>query len=451
MAESKARLAPSQPGFAVGPLPDPWLTRLFALAALLVVVNLVNDSHLDIRFGWDVRVNCAAVDAYREGLDPYVVRNLKGTTFSYPYLPVTLDLFRPLCGAGLLGDHFRGVYLVLAILCGLLLPGLGAVRPGFRDAFLKVLCALGAFAGFEWTWASGNFTIFSGLLTALALALLLGGRSPPLEEAGEGFPLRLAGAALLGLLTSFKLVFFPVLASLYFLPLPRSRKVVLIAVAAGMFVLPILISMVFYADLFPSWLNAISGRIPGQHSVALDETNQSLLYPAFGLASYFGLAHSKPLVFALYGLAATALVLAPFALSVSRMIGERQSPGLRSLPGRLDRWLTDHPREAMRITVLAMYALYLCSPRLKEYAFLELAIYAAVLVVDLSSTAMAAALTVAILIPTAAAILGRGVEGTLDLFVAALACFWILLLDLRTRRPRPDSTSVSAPASPRAR
>ncbi|WP_306343220.1 hypothetical protein, partial [Escherichia coli] len=79
---------------------------------------------LDVRYGWDVRVNCAAVEAHANGLDPYYVRNLKGTRLSYPYLPVTLDVFRPLCAGGFLVTHYRGLYLALAVLCGLLLPGL---------------------------------------------------------------------------------------------------------------------------------------------------------------------------------------------------------------------------------------------------------------------------------------------------------------------------------------
>jgi hypothetical protein len=415
--------------------PGIWLARLTALVALLVLVNLAIDSSSSVKFGWDVRVNCAAVDAHIEGLDPYIVDNLKGTKLSYPYLPVTLDIFRPLCSAGFLAGHYRGIYLVLAVLCGLLLPGLDMARGGLREALLRVLCALGAFVGFEWTLASGNFTIFSGLLTAVALALLLG-RSPLEEQERETFLMRLAGAAVLGLLTSFKLVFFPVLAALYFLPQPRHRKFILIAVAAGAFILPILISMVFYADLFPSWLSAVSGKIPGQHSVALDETNPSLLILSFNLAEQFGLVQSKPIVFALYGLAVTAFVLAPFALSVSRAVRDQGAPDKGWPLERLDRWLMDHPHDAARITVLAMYALYLCSPRLKEYAFFELAIYAAVLIVDLPSMALAAFLAAAILIPTLASISGSAIEGTFAQLIAGLVCFWILLADFRAR-PRP--------------
>lgn len=78
-----------------------------------------------------------------------------------------------------------------------------------------------------------------------------------------------------------------------------------------------------------------------------------------------------------------------------------------------------------------MYALYLCSPRLKEYAFFELAIYAAVLIVDLPAMAIVAVLTVAILIPTSVSISGGAIEGGFLQLVAALLCFWVFLADFR--------------------
>jgi hypothetical protein len=399
-----------------------WLACLIALVTLLVLGNLANDTALDVRYGWDVRVNCAAVDAHADALDPYFVKNLKGTKLSYPYLPVTLDVFRPLCAGGILvGDH-RGVFLVLALLCGLLLPGLGRPR-SLRDIGLRVLCALGAFVGFEWVLASGNFAILSGVLTAAALALLL----RPAMSAAHGdradVP-RLAGAALLGLVMSFKLVFCPVLAALYFLPLPRRRKIVLIAVAGLGFALPILISILFYSQLWSSWLLAITGGIPDQHSVQLEETNPSLLLLAQSVVDRVGLLDSKPIVFAVYALAAAAFVLAPLGWSLLRAIRNNQG----SLLGRLDRWLIDHPDAAMRVTVLAMYGLYLCSPRLKEYAFFELAVYAAVLIVDLPAAALAAVLTIGIAIPTLVSITGNPIEGGFVQVAVALICFWIMLL-----------------------
>jgi hypothetical protein len=412
-----------------------WLACLVALTALLVLGNLANDAALDINYGWDVRVNCAAVDAHTNGLDPYFVKNLKGIRFSYPYLPVTLDVFRPLCAGGFLIDHFRGVYLALAVLCGLLLPGLGRTRTRSRDVALRVLCALGAFVGFEWVVASGNFAILSGLLTAIALRLLL--RSPASAATEHStFAICLGGAVLLGLVTSFKLVFCLVPAALYFLPLPRGRKLMLIAVATFSLALPILISRVFYADLFASWLLAIAGQIPNQHSVDIVETNPSLLLLARSLMEHAGLGDNKPAMFATYALVASALVLVPLALSVLRAVGSGPERGGGLLLARLDRWLMDHPCTATRVTVLAMFALYLTSPRLKEYAFFELALYAAILIADLPALALAAVLTVGLLIPALIAITGHTFEGGFSLLIVALACFWILLLDFRAEPMR---------------
>lgn len=404
-----------------------WLACLIALVGFLVFANLVNDAALDVRYGWDVRVNCAAVDAHVDGLDPYYVKNLKGTKLSYPYLPATLDAFRPLCAGGFLLDHYRSVYLVIALLCGLLLPGIGRTR-SLRDVALRGLYVFGAFVGFEWVLASGNFAILGGGLTAAALALLLRSAKP---DDGYDAP-RMAGAALLGLVMSFKLVFCPVLAALYFLPLSRRRKLVLMTVAGLGFALPIVVSVVAYPSLFSSWLLAITGGISGQHSVQIEETNPSLLLLAQTIVDRVGLADSKPLVFAIYALTATALVLAPLGWSLLRAI--RNNAG--SLPARLDRWLIDHPQAAMRITVLAMYGLYLCSPRLKEYAFFELAVYAAVLIVDLPAAALAAVLTIGVAVPTLVSITGITIEGGFVQVAVALMCFWILLLDFRAEPKR---------------
>ena len=414
-----------------------WLAVLIALTAVLVLANLVTDATLDVKYGWDVRVNCAAVDAYADRLDPYFVKNLKGTKLSYPYMPVTLDVFRPVCAGNIIVDHYKGIYLVLVVLCGLLLPGLGQRSANARDVGLRVLCALGAFVGFEFIVASGNFAILSGLLTVIALGFLL--RMPePDAWRDESFPLRLVGAVLLGLITSFKLVFCPVLAALYFLPLPRARKLALIAVAAFSFALPILISRLFYPDLFASWLLALAGQIPDQHIVDIVEMNPSLLLLARSLMEHAGLGDSKPVMFAIYALAALALVLVPFALSVLRAVSGGPSRAGGSPLARLDRWLIDHPATAARITMLAMFALYLSSPRLKEYAFFELALYAAILVVDLPATALAAFLGIAVLAPAVISMMGHTIEGTFTLLIISLTCFWILLLDFRAEPRRLD-------------
>jgi len=400
-----------------------WLTRFIVVVAMLVAVATAIYLSMDETFGWDARVNCAAVDAHVAGLDPYFVKNLGDAKYSYPYLPVTLDAFRTLCADGVLVAHYKVIYLVLAILCALALPRLGESRRSLRDTALRVIFVLGGFVGLEWILATGNFAIFSGLLTSVALALLL----RPARSEGQGtLLLQFAGAALLGLVTSFKLVYCPILAALYLLPLPRSRKLMLITGAAGAFALPILISVVFYANLFPSWLSAISGQIPGQHSPG-DDLNPSLLFLALTLADSLGLAGSKLVAVSLYGFAAVALVIAPLAVSVWRMVAAHGPIDARSPLKWFDRWLIAHPVPAMRLVVLTMYALYLCAPRLKEYAFFDIALYAAILVVDLPAAGLVVVLAIAVGLPALASITGYVFIDGFDQLAIALLCFWIML------------------------
>jgi hypothetical protein len=104
----------------------------------------------------------------------------------------------------------------------------------------------------------------------------------------------------------------------------------------------------------------------------------------------------------------------------------------------------DHPRVAMRITVFAMFALYLSSPRLKEYAFFELALYAAILVVDLPALALAAFLAVGLAFPALISILGTAFEGSFILLIIALTSFWILLLDFRADPKRLETEGAQS-------
>ncbi|TWB01599.1 hypothetical protein [Bradyrhizobium stylosanthis] len=402
-----------------------WQTWLILVAAMLVMMSVSVDFAAEDSFGWDVRVNCLAVDAHAAGVDPYFVRNLKDTKLSYPYLPVTLDAFRPLCAGGYLVAHYKAIYLVLAVICALLLPGLGTAGCGWRDTVLRTVIVLGGFLGFDWVVATGNFEILGGLLMAAALALLLR-PAQSAERSDASLAPQLTGAAVLGLVTAFKLVFLPILAALYFLPHPRRRKLLLIAVAVAAFALPVVISLAFYPDLFRSWISAITGQIPGQHSPA-SEVNQSLLLLASSLAGSIGLAGSKPIVIGLYALIAVTLVLAPFAVSVWRMFRRQAGTGKTALLSAFDDWLVNHPAAAMRITVLAMYALYLCTPRPKEYTFFQVALYAAVLIADLPAALMVAALAVAVFIPILASASVTAFMGGYGQLTLGLICFWILL------------------------
>jgi hypothetical protein len=78
-----------------------------------------------------------------------------------------------------------------------------------------------------------------------------------------------------------------------------------------------------------------------------------------------------------------------------------------------------------------MLALYLCAPRLKEYAYFEIAIYAAMLVVDLPAIAMATVFTAGIVVPMLANGSHYAFVNTYGQTIASLFCFEIFLADLR--------------------
>jgi len=92
-----------------------------------------------------------------------------------------------------------------------------------------------------------------------------------------------------------------------------------------------------------------------------------------------------------------------------------------------------------------MFALYLCAPRLKEYAYFELAIYAAMLVVDLPAIGIAAVFTAAIVAPMLATESHNAFVNTYSQTMAALVCFWIFLLDLHSffRLQRNGEVAIS--------
>jgi hypothetical protein len=416
---------------AAGLWQNNWLACLLALIAIFVLVHLANDYRSGFEFGWDVRVNCAAVKAYVHGLDPYYVKNLTGKNLSYPYLPVTLDVFRPLCADGFLVRNFRSIYLVVAAASALLLSSFSFSQRSIREAILKFLYVFGGFVGFEWTFITGNFVILSGLLTTVALALFYYGFS--LQEKkqtnGNSIVYYTAGAAVFGLLTSIKVVFFPLLLSFYFFPLSRPRKTTLIIVGSVCFIAPGLTSFIFYHDLFFSWIKAISGQIPGQHSPASESCNPSLLCLGQSLAENLGFIDHKLIGLIFYGFAAVLLVLGPLASLVIRLVKQQYASNDAPFLEKLDQLLIDNPGFAMRMTTLSMLALYLCAPRLKEYGYFELAIYAAILVVDLPAIGIAAVFTVTIVAPMLAMGSSNAFANTFGQTIAALFCFQIFLLD----------------------
>jgi hypothetical protein len=435
-------------GKITAPSHDKWLVYFLIYIAIVLFQMFILEHESSFlgapESGWDLRAYCAAIESHAGGLNPYDAKYVKDTHLPYPYLPVTLDIFRPACSE-FLTRHFRVIYFALAAISAFLLSTFSFSGQTIRDGFLKTLYVFGGFVGFGWVFWSGNFAILSGLLTAVALCFFYHGFS--LQEKDARNPrsnlFYVLGAIVFGLAMSIKIIFAPVLISLYFFPLARIKKITLMVIAGTCFIIPVLVSFLFYYDLFFSWLDAISGRIPGQISPAREQS-ASLLDMGQALASSLGFIHYKLLDGLLYA-TAIALILGPLTHSTIWFVKHEYAVDGKSFLKKLDQFLIDNSRFAMRVATLTMLALYLCAPRLKEYAFLELTIYAAMLVVDLPAKWLAVTFAVTIAGPIIAS--GLEISPFIDQFnqtITAVFCYGILLIDLhpaflRLKKKQPIS------------
>ncbi|HEY4797732.1 MAG TPA: hypothetical protein VII99_01530, partial [Bacteroidia bacterium] len=305
------------------PSQDKWLVYFLIYSALVLFQIFYEDYESKFYFlgvsdtGWDLRAYCAAVQSHADGLNPYYVKkpvpyyvkDLKD--FPYPYLPVTLDIFRPIC-LDFVTRHFKEIYFALAAISAFLLSVFSFSGQTIRDMCLKTLYVFGGFVGFGWTFWSGNFAILSGLFTALSLYLFYRGFSlqeKNVQNPRSGFFYAL-GATVFGLAMSIKIIFAPVLISFYFFPLARTKKITLMIIAGACFIIPIIVSYLFYYDLFLSWLDAISGGIPGQPSIA-KEPSSSLFFMGQAIAGEFGFSHHQKFLDGSLYVTAIALVLGP--------------------------------------------------------------------------------------------------------------------------------------------
>jgi hypothetical protein len=419
------------------PRTDRWLFYFLVFVAFILFSYFVRDYATGLSgpapLGWDLRMDCAAADAYAGGLDPYYVKNLKdGSKLFYPYLPVTLTVIKPICAKGIYARHYRKIFFACALISALLLSAFSFSGHRRRDAYLKILFVFGGLNGFIWAFRCGNPALFDGVLMAVSLFLFYRGFSlKERKTPGRGADWYYgSGAALMGFVLSFKLIFFPLVAGFYFFPLPRARKITLMLIAIGCFALPFLASYLFYHDLFSSWLLSTLGRIPDQQSVASEAYNPSFYSMGGALADGIGIHHKHLATYLFYGLS-IALVPGSLGFLVAQFV--RQETG-KSFLAKLDRFLLDNPRFAMRLATLAMLALFMGAPRLKEYSFFELAQFAAMLVVDLPPGELALVFFVTI----AAPLLARDAQLSwqtrlfplFDQTFAALFCYGALLLDL---------------------
>jgi hypothetical protein len=356
---------------------------LFCWAAILLT-GVWHDIALNSGkpYGEDAAVECAGVNAYNNGLDPYYVRNLKNdSNLPYTYLPVTLSLLKPLCSAGALShEYYRGFFFLLAAILVFLLAGGGRTlhRNGARICRVGVLAVCG-FSGFEWTVQTGNIAAIDGFFIALGIFFLM--RARLLQQADDKTSLKYGdiifyavGVALLGFTASIKLVFAPVLLGLFFLPVSGRKKIFLLFVASISFMLPFVLSYVFYQELCISWINGILGHIPDQISPIKEGPNGSLYFIVSETFSFLG---ASPLLQNIGGWLGYGAVFGAIILSAVLT-------GYRLLKNKRD-GLEQNPDFAFYMVYLTMFGIALCAPRIKDYFFFNLAIYVAALSMFLSN------------------------------------------------------------------
>lgn len=319
----------------------------------------------DKGFGWDAGVDCAAADAFHLGLDPYYVKNLKNTELSYPYLPATLPVMGVLCWSGIMAkDFYQYFFMALAVGVVVLIAGVrSGAQPNWKTMGIVSVVTFFGFSGFSWVYSTGNIVMFDALL--ISTALFCFGMA---KNKNSSFMLYAVGAVCLGLTASIKIVFVPIIAAVFFLPVRMRDKAFLFAVALVSFALPFAVSYVGYHDWFNSWRLAISGGIRGQHSPITEGENPSLFFIGQDFLSAYHIPYSNRLIApkVFYSIMVSVVVLG----GVWRCY---------SLLRRYKTSLREKPDFALYMVCLMMLAFSLCAPRLKEYALFNLAIYVAVL------------------------------------------------------------------------
>ncbi len=299
-----------------------------ALTALLGIFIFSNP------YGWDARLYCQAAELDRLGGNPYLAQDFPGG-LPWLYPPALLNFFGVLCASPL---NFAAAYpLIYLLVIALSLP---LWQPG-RDLPTALILAIGALAGLAWALWSGNLEVILLLPVSLAFFSIQRSRWE-------------IAAVCLGLMASIKILPLAYLPLLWLAPLPRLRKVRLLAIGLGTFLI------IFYAltfsrpDLTPWYFRQLTGGLPGQGNPAAEFGG--INHPAFPFffAALFGWPQGLPALF--FGMAiGGAVAIALFWLTW--------------------RFLAPHFESRERAVFLFSFAFLLLSlvlPRFKPYTFVLL-------------------------------------------------------------------------------
>ena len=252
---------------------------------LLAAAECVQRLHGKI--GWDTEIYCAAVKAFQDGLDPYLINNLGGMELSFVYQPVYLYIIAPLCNLSRIVPipfMFASSLATVAAVC--LWPSVW----NRRNASVAAALALGGFSGFAWTLQTGNVSAFELLVLSLAVIAMRARRWT-------------VAAVVLGALGSLKLVSLILLAVVLVADESWSRRVRLLMLGSAAFTAIGLVSAALQPDYMLTWLRQVAGGIEGQHAPITefgDLSNPSMIFLLGGIIGATGYA---PVSLLLYGLA----------------------------------------------------------------------------------------------------------------------------------------------------
>jgi hypothetical protein len=236
-----------------------------ALSIGLILVNLGLIIGISKGAGWDYRVYCVAAEAFSQGKNPYFVANTEpfsGEKYSFVYPPSSLPLFGLFRAMG--GDStYRILWPLLALLVSLIVLRLDERKDAL---FLTTLVISGFMVGF-WNMRSGNIGYLEMLFLSLVFLALTRGSY-------------YVAAILLNAVAWLKAIPIVFGALFVFIKDTWRKKVLVLVVLCGCFLLIQGSSAFFYPELWPTYIKAITGGIEGQHN-PLKETGEDANPTAF--------------------------------------------------------------------------------------------------------------------------------------------------------------------------
>jgi hypothetical protein len=429
---------------------DTLLSCFWAICLLVSIGYLTYDNmappnpaagyRTDVPIGWDLRITCEASRAYVAGRDPYHVENFEDKSITLPYIypPFFLDFFAPVCtNAHPLDKIFRIAYPLAAVTAALLLVNWRAKGRARIQSFLVTMTVvIAGFSGFLWTLRTGNAALFIGLFLAIGMFFTRLGISSGGRDGGFN-RYDIIGATIVGLALSIKFIYAPLLVALALLPKTWKSKIVLMAVASVGLLAPLLLSVTVYSHVFPSFLDSLLGRIPGQYAPSREACNPSLYCLTRDVTTRrLHITSNAALIF--LNVIVIGAVLTLFGRAVFRILKPNLPDGKFTV-GNVDGFLIANSVLAYRLTFFAMFTIMMLMERVKEYGYFAAAILIAPMIAELPFAASLVVGAGGVLLPMVTnepRLAWHSPFNNYDQVIAAGISYVVVLFYLRMQAPR---------------